>query len=75
MVVGRGVALAAAGVGLGRAAFAFGGALEGLLFGVTARDPSTFLAVVALLFARGDGRQLRPGAARRRHQPGGLSAR
>jgi ABC-type antimicrobial peptide transport system permease subunit len=52
MVVGHGVAVAGAGIVTGLAgALAVAGGLEGLLFGVAARDPGTFVAVAGLLFA------------------------
>jgi len=50
MVVRRGLILALAGIALGSAgAYAVSRVLQSLLFGVGARDPFTFLAVVALL--------------------------
>jgi putative ABC transport system permease protein len=49
-VVGRGLALAAAGAAIGLAAtLALTRLLETLLFGVSARDPFTFLTVPAIL--------------------------
>jgi predicted permease len=52
MVVGEGLRLVAAGVGLGLAlAFVATRYLETLLFGVTARDPLTFAAVPLVLAA------------------------
>jgi ABC-type antimicrobial peptide transport system permease subunit len=51
MVVGHGAWLAAAGVGAGLAgALALSRYLTALLFGVSARDPLTFVAVPAVLF-------------------------
>ena len=50
MVVRRGLILALAGITLGSAgAYAVSRVLQSLLFGVGARDPSTFVAVAALL--------------------------
>jgi len=50
MVVGRGMALAGTGVALGLvAAFLLSRILESQLYGVTARDPLTFLAIPAVL--------------------------
>jgi putative ABC transport system permease protein len=49
-VVGRGLALAAAGTAIGLAAtLALTRLLETLLFGVSARDPFTFISVPAIL--------------------------
>jgi len=51
-VVGEGLLLAIAGVGLGLAcAFALSRALGGLLFGIEPTDPLTYLAIAALLIA------------------------
>jgi putative ABC transport system permease protein len=50
LVVGRGMMLAAAGVGIGLlGALALTRLMEGLLFGVSATDPLTYAAVSALL--------------------------
>jgi putative ABC transport system permease protein len=52
MVVGQGMALAVAAIAAGTAAaLALGRVMERLLFGVEARDPLTFTAVVAMLLA------------------------
>jgi putative ABC transport system permease protein len=52
MVVGRGILLAVAGIALGTAgAFAVTRVMRSLLFGVSERDPATFIAVAALLAA------------------------
>ncbi|MEP6993473.1 MAG: ABC transporter permease [Acidobacteriota bacterium] len=52
LVLRRGVAYAAAGIGAGvAAAFFLTRLMEGLLFGVAPRDPATFAAVSALLLA------------------------
>jgi putative ABC transport system permease protein len=51
MVVGEGVLLVLAGLGLGLAgAFALTRLLKSMLFGVTATDPITFIAISILLF-------------------------
>jgi predicted permease len=58
LVLGQGSSAVALGIALGGAgAFAQGQAIESLLFGVSGRDPVTFLAVagVLLLFALGAG--------------------
>lgn len=58
LVLGQGSSAVALGIGLGGAgAFAQGRAIESLLFGVSGRDPVTFLATagVLLLFALGAG--------------------
>jgi putative ABC transport system permease protein len=50
MVMGQGLRLVALGAVLGLSvAIAVSGLLEGLLFGITARDPATFAGVIALL--------------------------
>ena len=50
VVVGRGLALAVAGVAIGLiAAVALMRLLENLLFGVSARDPLTFVSVAVIL--------------------------
>jgi ABC-type antimicrobial peptide transport system permease subunit len=50
MVVRQGVLLAVIGIGIGSvASMLLTGMLENLLFGVTSRDPATFVAVGALL--------------------------
>ncbi|HEV2764952.1 MAG TPA: FtsX-like permease family protein, partial [Pyrinomonadaceae bacterium] len=50
MIVGEGLLLAAAGVALGAAgAFALTRFMAGMLFGVTATDPPTYVAISALL--------------------------
>ncbi len=52
LVVRRGVAYAAAGIAAGGVAALFlTRVLEGLLYGVAPRDPATFAAVAAILFA------------------------
>jgi ABC-type antimicrobial peptide transport system permease subunit len=52
LVVGHGMALAAAGIALGlAAAWAVTQLLRGLLFGVSPHDPATFAAIAALLAA------------------------
>lgn len=51
MVIGRGMTLAASGVALGLlAAFFLSRLLESLLYGVTATDPLTFVAIPAMLW-------------------------
>jgi putative ABC transport system permease protein len=50
LILGQGLKLAAVGVALGLlAAFAFTRLLKGLLFGISASDPSTFALIAALL--------------------------
>ena len=50
LVVGRGMMLAAAGVGIGLlGALALTRLMQGLLFGVSATDPATYAAVSVLL--------------------------
>jgi predicted permease len=52
MVIGQGLGLAAAGIGLGIAgSLLLGRVLEGLLYGVAPRDPSTLIAASAVLVA------------------------
>jgi putative ABC transport system permease protein len=52
LVVGHGMALAAAGIAIGlAAAWAVTQLLRGLLFGVSPHDPATFAAIAALLAA------------------------
>jgi putative ABC transport system permease protein len=52
LIVGRGVAMAVAGVIIGAlASFALTRFLSGLLYGVTANDPATFIGVSVFLFA------------------------
>ncbi len=52
LVIGRGLLLAGAGVGAGLAvALALTRVMEGLLFGVSATDPATFVAVAIVLSA------------------------
>ena len=68
--------LAALGLLIGVvASWALGRMLSGLLFGVTATDPVTFLSMLAVLHAgRGAGR-LHPGAARLTHRSAHGAAR
>jgi putative ABC transport system permease protein len=52
LIVGQGLQLASIGIGTGLlAAFALTNFLASLLFGVTAMDPVSFVAVALLLFA------------------------
>jgi ABC-type antimicrobial peptide transport system permease subunit len=52
MVVGQGVLLAVIGIAIGSvASMLLTGMLENLLFGVTSRDPATFVVVGTLLGA------------------------
>ena len=54
LVVGQGLATVLAGLAIGvGAALALSRTMQGLLFGVTATDPATFAAVVAMLFSVG----------------------
>ena len=54
LVVGQGLATVFAGLAIGAAAaLALARTMQGLLFGVTAADPATFAAVVAMLLAVG----------------------
>jgi predicted lysophospholipase L1 biosynthesis ABC-type transport system permease subunit len=50
MILRQGMTLAALGIGIGLlGAFALGGVLRGLLFGIDPNDPATFTTIVALL--------------------------
>jgi putative ABC transport system permease protein len=70
LVVGRGMRLAAGGVAVGLAGGALAGRLvAGLLFGVTAADVSTFLAVPAVLLSVAFGACLVPGLRALRVDP------
>jgi predicted permease len=61
LVAARGLALAGLGLVLGLGgAFAAAGALDSLLFGITARDPASFVASGALLVAVAAGASLLP---------------
>jgi putative ABC transport system permease protein len=52
LIVGRGMLLTLCGIGLGTvAALALTRLMSGLLFGVSATDPATFVGISALLFA------------------------
>jgi putative ABC transport system permease protein len=52
LVVGQGLVTAVVGIALGLAgAVALSRTIEGLLFGIEATDPTTFAAVVGVLFA------------------------
>ena len=54
LVVGQGLGTVLAGLVIGvGAALALSRTMQGLLFGVTATDPATFAAVVAMLFSVG----------------------
>ena len=70
LVVGQGLRLTAVGVALGAAAaLAAGRLLHGLLYGVSAADPLTFLGVVAVLGAVALGAILLPARRAARLSP------
>lgn len=69
-VVGEGVGLAAAGVALGLLLAWIGTRLlDSLLFGVTATDPTTFIAVPALVLAVAAAASLAPAMRASRADP------
>jgi predicted permease len=70
MVIGRGMTLAASGVALGLlAAFFLSRLLESLLYGVTATDPLTFVAIPAILWLVALAATLIPGLRASRTDP------
>ncbi len=69
-VMGRGVALAAVGIGLGvTAAYASARLIQHLLFGVEARDPLTFISVPVVLLSVAAAASLVPAARASRVDP------
>lgn len=70
LILGQGLGAVAAGLVLGAAgAFAQGRAIEALLFGVSGRDPITFLAVAAVLLLIAFGASVLPALRASRIDP------